>query len=81
VPTLALILVPAAAIFLVTWLVLAYREGELERVGRAVPALPWLVAGVVITVVGILLVPRLFGFAALFLPLVWTRRGRGRRAG
>ncbi len=38
----------------------------------------WLVLGAAMLVLGIVVLPRLFGFAFLFLPFVWMR-GFGRR--
>jgi hypothetical protein len=76
VSTLALILVPAVVIFLVGWVVLAAREGRLEGGLRNAPSLRWIGIAAVVTAIGVLFVPRLFGFVVFFLPLVWMRRGR-----
>jgi hypothetical protein len=76
VPTLALILVPAIAIFLLGWVVLAAREGRLEGALRNAPSLRWIGVAAVVTAIGVLVAPRLFGFVVFFLPLLWARRGR-----
>jgi hypothetical protein len=76
VQTLALILVPAVVIFLLGWVVLAAREGRLEGALRNAPSLRWIGLAAVVTAIGVLFVPRLFGFAVFFLPLLWMRRGR-----
>ncbi len=75
-PTLALILVPAVAIFLLGWVVVAFREGRLEGALRNAPSLRWIGLAAAVTAIGVLFVPRLFGFVVFLLPLVWMRRGR-----
>lgn len=50
-------------------------DGPLRARGRALPVpAPWIVVGALLLVAGIVLVPRLLGFAFLFLPLIWSRR-------
>ena len=52
-------------------------RGEGRR-ALPVPA-PWIVLGAVLLVLGVLVMPRLFGFVFLFLPMIWSRRARGPR--
>lgn len=53
-----------------------------ERRTRLFMPPPLLLAVVVLLVLGLVIAPRLFGFAFLFLPLLWIRRPRpgGREA-
>ncbi|HEX5950806.1 MAG TPA: hypothetical protein VFZ96_07375 [Actinomycetota bacterium] len=54
--------------------------GPLRSGGRALPVpAPWIVVGALLLILGVVLVPRLLGFAFLFLPLIWSRRSRGPR--
>jgi hypothetical protein len=39
----------------------------------------WIVAGSAFTIVGLFVLPKLFGFAFLFLPLIWLGRFGSRR--
>jgi hypothetical protein len=78
--TLALILVPAAVLVAAAWLVLAVatrREGAPGRPRLGLPGLS-IAAAAAFLLLGLVVAPRLFGFAILFLPLLWVRRA-GRR--
>jgi len=39
----------------------------------------WIVLGAMLLVLGIVIMPKILGFTFLFLPLIWSRRGRGPR--
>jgi len=55
--------------------------GPVRGTGRRALPVPasWLVLGAILVVLGVLVVPRLFGFVFLFLPMIWSRRARGPR--
>lgn len=62
--------------------VFALTDGAPARVGaqRALGLpVPWLLLAAILLVLGIVVTPRLLGFAFLFLPMIWSRRSRGPR--
>jgi hypothetical protein len=77
---LAWILVPAVLFAAVVWTVLTVRGGGVSE-GRPWWGRPasWMAVWAGLLVLGVVVAPRVFGFALLFLPLVWFRRPRVRR--
>lgn len=63
-----------AAVVLIGVAVALLRDAG-ARSGLRVPV-PWVAAGVVLLLIGVVLAPRLFGFTFLFLPLFLSRRLR-----
>jgi multisubunit Na+/H+ antiporter MnhB subunit len=79
-PLAVTLLALAIAVTVVAAVVALRRERELRphRAWWQIPAV-WMGAGVVVTLVGVFVLPRLFGFAFLFLPFVWLGGFRRRR--
>ncbi len=71
----AVIAIGVTAAVVLVGVAIAFARDVGARSGLRVPG-PWLVAAVVLLLVGLVLAPRLFGFTFLFLPLFFSRRLR-----